>query len=257
MSDFQRLIEIVKQLRDPVSGCPWDKAQTHETLKKHLIEESYEVIDAIDTAQGLKEELGDLLLQVMLHSQIAADSKAFSIHDVVKSLADKLVERHPHVFGSSKATNVDEALASWNSAKDKKNASEKKRTLQGVPRSMPALQRAQKISEKAVGVGFEWPDISGVRDQVLEEVREFVQECASSNSSPELQGEFGDILFSLVQVARKMGFSAEEALTATNNKFERRFNAMEDSISKPLKESTLEEMDKAWQQAKAAEKARP
>jgi tetrapyrrole methylase family protein/MazG family protein len=254
MKEFAKLAEVIARLRDPVSGCPWDKVQTHQTLKKHLIEESYEVIDAIDSNKGLKEELGDLLLQVMLHSQIAADNKDFTITDVVSALSEKLVERHPHVFGDATAKNVSEALDSWNKAKAQKDAEQKKRTLQGVPRSLPALQRAQRISEKAVGVGFEWPDIAGVRDQVLEEVKEFVEACAEKQSNQNIQLEFGDILFSLVQVARKMGFTAEEALTSTINKFEKRFNAMEDSIQKPLKDCTVEEMDKVWQAVKSKER---
>lgn len=254
MKEFTKLAEIIAKLRDPVSGCPWDKVQTHETLKKYLIEESYEVIDAIDSHKGLKEELGDVLLQVMLHSQIASDNKDFTITDVVSDLSNKLVERHPHVFGNTTASNVSEAVNSWNNAKAQKDAESKKRTLAGVPRSMPALQRAQKISDKAVAVGFDWPDISGVRDQVLEEVKEFVDACAEKQSDKNIQLEFGDVLFSLVQIARKSGFSAEEALSATVNKFEKRFNAMEDEIKKPLKECSVEEMNQTWQKVKQYEK---
>ena len=252
---FERFITIIKQLRDPVTGCPWDIKQTHETLKKYLIEETYEVLDAIDNSpHTLCEELGDLLLQIGLHAQIAADAGTFSIVEILTAISDKLVERHPHVFGAdaqnSSIKTAAEVVNQWEKIKQQGKAPESG-VLTGIPRHLPALMRAQKISKRAAQCGFEWDTLVGIRDKVLEEVAEFAHEATSSSIDPEaLQSEFGDILFSLIQLARRLGFDAEEALQSTNDRFKRRFERMESQAEKTLEELNLDEWGMLWDEAK-------
>lgn len=252
---FERFVTIIKQLRDPITGCPWDIKQTHETLKKYLIEETYEVLDAIDhSPQALCEELGDLMLQIGLHAQIAADSGTFTIVDILTAISDKLVERHPHVFGNAaeqaSIKTAAEVVNQWEKIKQQGKAPESG-VLTGIPRHLPALMRAQKISKRAAQCGFEWDTLAGIRDKVLEEVAEFAHEATSSSIDPDaLQSEFGDILFSLIQLARRLGFDAEEALQTTNNRFTRRFERMESQSPKKLEELTLNEWENLWDEAK-------
>lgn len=254
--NFEELKEIIQRLRDPQNGCPWDLEQTHQSLKPNLIEEAYEVLDAIDLnstepkSDELKKELGDLLLQVMLHSQIARDNKHFTIDDVISELNNKLIRRHPHVFGENKANDAKQAIENWEKAKQKENNG-KKSMLDGVPRAMPALQKAQRVSEKAARVGFEWENLEGVRDQILEEIAEFTEASIQKDINiKHVEEEFGDILFALVQLARRLNFNSEDLLQKATDKFIRRFKAMEQSSKKPLSESTLPEMDKLWKEAK-------
>lgn len=257
MAPFQQLVQIIKRLRDPETGCPWDKAQTHQTLKKNLIEEAYEVLDAIDiitpengSLECLKRELGDLLLQVMLHSQIAEDNKIFSIDDVISQLNDKLIRRHPHIFGDASASSPDEALENWERSKSKERTPGEG-ILSGVPKNMPALLRAQRVSEKAARIGFEWVTLEDIGEQILDEVKEFVVEYSKeSTDAAAIADEFGDILFSLVQMARRLNLDAEDMLQQSTNKFVKRFSTMERLSEKPLDQLTLQEMDRLWVQVK-------
>lgn len=253
--NFQDLVDIFKELRDPVKGCPWDLKQTHQSLKQYVIEEAYEVVDAIDKgAEELKKELGDLLLQVMLHSQIGSDEKTFTIDDVIDSLATKLIVRHPHVFGSTEVKDSEEVLKNWEKIKEsEKKASES--ILDGVPNSMPALLRAQRISVKAARVGFEWENLTEIRDKVLEEVEEFAEECVKPEIDKKaLADEFGDIFFALVQLARRLDLDAEDLLQQSTNKFSRRFREMEKRAGRPISEMSLEDLDKLWDMIKREEK---
>lgn len=257
LTPFQQLVQVIKRLRDPDTGCPWDKAQTHQSLKKNLIEESYEVLDAIDalssndsSSEPLKKELGDLLLQVMLHSQIAHDNGTFSIDDVISQLNDKLIRRHPHIFGNSSATTPAEALENWEKSKSKERKADES-ILSGVPLNMPALLRAQRVSEKAAHAGFEWSTLEAIGDQVLDEVREFVVEYAKDTTDGKaIADEFGDILFSLVQMARRLNLDAEDLLQQSNNKFIKRFTTMEKIAGKPIDQLKLAEMNQLWGQVK-------
>lgn len=248
---FDRFIGIIQQLRDPLTGCPWDREQTHESLKRYLVEETYEVLDAIEhSPQSLCEELGDLLLQVGLHAQIAADNGTFTIADVLTVISDKLVERHPHVFGTSTVQTAAEVATQWEEIK-KQAKSSGDGVLASIPRHLPALLRAQKISKRAAGCGFEWEDLTGIRDKILEEVAEFATEAARSLIDRQaLQDEFGDILFSLIQIARRQGFDAEEALQSTNRRFIKRFEQVEALAPKKLEELTAAEWRTLWDEAK-------
>lgn len=248
---FDRFIEIIQQLRHPITGCPWDREQTHESLKRYLVEETYEVLDAIEQSPTmLCEELGDLMLQIGLHSQIAADQGTFTITDVLTGISDKLIERHPHVFGSSTINNAAEVATQWEEIK-RQTRSSKEGVLATIPRHLPSLSRAQKISKRAAMCGFEWEELTGIRDKILEEVAEFAAEAASPSIDRQaLQDEFGDILFSLVQMARRHGFDAEEALQSTNRRFIKRFEHVESCAPRKLEELTAPEWRKLWDEAK-------
>lgn len=248
---FKRFIEIIRQLRDPHTGCPWDREQTHESLTRYLVEETYEVLDAIEQSpQALCEELGDLLLQVGLHAQIAADNGTFTFSDVLTVISDKLIERHPHVFGSATVTTAGEVATQWEEIKRHKKPLGQG-ILASIPKYLPALSRAQKISKRAAASGFEWEELSGIRDKILEEVAEFAAEAARPTIDRRaLQDEFGDILFSLIQLARRQGFDAEEALQSTNRRFIRRFEQMESHSPKKLEELSAAEWRALWDEAK-------
>lgn len=253
---FLELVNVVAKLRDPNGGCPWDLKQTHETLKQYLIEESYEVLDAIDfEPEKLYEELGDVLLQVVLHSQIASERKDFDIKKVCHAISSKLIRRHPHVFGDVEAKTSEQVLKNWEMIKQTELPSGKS-ILDGVPRGMPALQRSQRLGEKAARVGFEWPTVGGICDQALQEVNEFLEVArAESLSQDRLEDEFGDILFSLAQLARRLNINSEEALHRSAQKFTRRFKGVEERAKPSMSELPLEELDRLWQEVKAEEKA--
>jgi MazG family protein len=256
--EFQRLVDIIAALRNPNGGCPWDLEQTHTSLIPYLIEESYEVVDSIESQDGqLAEELGDVLLQVMLHSQIALDAGEFSIATVIKTLNEKLIRRHPHVFGDTNAETVQKVLANWEviKAEEKKSKStEKKGLLSGLPKALPALQRAHRIGEKVARVGFDWDSSEEVFDKVLEELEELKVEIASKKAqSAALREELGDLLFSLAQFSRLLGFNAEEVLREANGKFQNRFEKVEALSEVPLSERRRDELEALWQEVKAAE----
>lgn len=232
---FQGLVETIWRLRQP-DGCPWDRKQTHASIAKNMIEEAYEAVDCIESSDvsHLREELGDVLMQVVLHAQIAADAGEFTMADVARDIDQKLIRRHPHVFGDAAAQDAEEVLAIWDNvklaekeAKDKESVQAGERPeglLDGVPTSLPALMQAQKVSRKAAAVGFEWETVQDVWDKVDEEREEFRKEAPST---AEREMEFGDVLFALVNVARKEGIDAESALRASTAKFRSRWQAME------------------------------
>lgn len=251
MSNLDELIKTVAILRSE-NGCEWDKAQTHQTIRQNMLEEAYEAVEAIDenNPEHLKEELGDVLLQVVLHSQIAKDNNEFDIEDVAKLLNDKLIHRHPHVFGNIKTKNTNEILKNWELLKlDEKK--ERKRTLDGIPSTLPALLRCMKISKKVVRQGFEWKNLKQVEDCFKSELDEF----KNAKSQEDKEGEFGDILFSLVNVARWNNIDPELALEKANKKFIKRFNELEKMAPKPLSELSFEEYDTLWKKAKELTKA--
>ncbi|MEO3947907.1 nucleoside triphosphate pyrophosphohydrolase [Gorillibacterium sp. CAU 1737] len=254
---FGRLHEIVHILRSP-GGCPWDREQTHESLRKNLIEEAYEVLETIDEddPDHMQEELGDLLLQVMLHAQIEEETGAFSVYDVVRTLNEKLIRRHPHVFGGVAAENADEALANWQEIKRQEREGQEKAPasqLDGIPRELPALLKAWKLQKKAASVGFDWSDVHDVLAKVEEELAE-VKEAMAGNNAEETAGELGDLLFSVVNLSRFLKADPEEALSTTNRKFIRRFHYIEEQIRAKggrLEDTSLDEMERYWQEAKS------
>jgi tetrapyrrole methylase family protein / MazG family protein len=251
--DFIKLLGIVAKLRNPQGGCPWDLEQTHVSLKPFVIEEAYEVIQAIDEhPDKLCEELGDLLLQVLLHAQIASEEKRFDISNVMQAISEKLIRRHPHVFSDVKVDSSAQVLKNWEQLKQQELEADKS-ILDGVPRGMPALLRSQRLGDKAARVGFDWEDVKGVEAKVLEEVRELVEAQAGKSSSDDLSAykhELGDVLFSLVQLARRTDLNAEDLLHAANDRFTSRFRCMEKLTTKPLKELSVKELDELWERAK-------
>lgn len=251
---FERFVALIATLRAP-GGCPWDREQTHKSIVKNAVEEAYEVVHAIETddVAGLREELGDLLLQVVLHAQIAADDGEFTIDDVVAEVADKIVRRHPHVFGDAEAGTPTEVLATWDTIKRAEKAEKGKGLLGDVPHALPALMLAQTISRKAVGAGFEWDSLDGVWAKVHEELEELK---ATEPGSPEAADEIGDVLFTVVNLARKQGIDAETALRGTCDKFRGRWESMEAAASvegRDISELTLDEQEALWQRAKERE----
>lgn len=246
---IERLIDIIATLRGE-NGCPWDREQTHYSLKKNMIEEAYEAVDAIedDDSKHLKEELGDVLLQVVLHSQIAKESNEFDIEDVAKGIADKLVHRHPHVFGDAHIECADDVVVAW----EKLKAEEKKHrisAMDGISKAQSALMSAQKISKNAVKKGFEWPNAQTLWNCFYSEIDEF-KEALEENDFAHAEEEFGDILFASVNLARWNKIDAEQALLKANRKFIARFRKMEELATKPLEEYSFEEYDLLWKQAK-------
>ncbi len=258
---FKDLLNLMARLRGP-KGCPWDRGQTEDSLKKFLVEETYEVLEAIETRnpEELREELGDLLLQILFQAQIAEEKGHFNLLDVVHTLGEKLVRRHPHVFpppGSKaarpKPQNAHEVLKVWGAAKETEGKYAKRASLlDGLPYSLPALERAQRISQRVSRVGFDWPNLESVWEKVLEEIAE-LQKAAQGSSSREIEAELGDLFFTLVNWARFQGFSAEESLRKANRRFALRFKQMEKELKrrgrKP-EQSTLEEMDQIWGEVK-------
>jgi tetrapyrrole methylase family protein / MazG family protein len=256
-TSFESFAEIVAHLRAP-NGCPWDREQTHESLRKHLLEESYEAISAIDSGDfvDMGEEFGDLLLQVVLQSQIANEESQFNINQVIQGIHSKIVRRHPHVFGDLKLEGVQGVLANWEKLKEKER-SEKKESgereerglLDGVPLALPALSQAQEYQDRAARIGFDWPEIEGVLDKIKEEI----EEIKNAESDFELASEIGDLLFAMVNLARWKYIDAESVLRGTNMKFKKRFAYVEQGAKKQgrdLSSLSLDEMESLWQEAK-------
>jgi len=252
-TSFEAFAEIVAHLRAP-DGCPWDKEQTHESLRKHLLEESYEAISAIDSGDfsSMREEFGDLLLQVVLQSQIANDKNKFNVNQVVQGIYSKIVRRHPHVFGDVELDGVDGVLANWEKLKEKErkdNGQNQKGLLDGVPLALPALSQAQEYQDRAARVGFDWPEIEGVLDKIKEEI----EEIKTAETDFELASEIGDLFFAIVNLARWKKVDAESALRGTNMKFKKRFAYVEQGAKKQglhLSDLALDEMESLWQEAK-------
>ena len=247
--NLEELIDVVAKLRAP-DGCPWDREQTHTSLRPNMLEEAYEAVDAIDENDmaHLREELGDVLLQVLLHSQIASESNEFTLDDVAKELKEKLIHRHPHVFGTAKINNADDVLKTWDKLKSEEKI-ERKSAMDGLSRSQAALISAQKISKRAVKTGFEWPNEESLYDCVMSEIKEF-KEAEIEKDKNHMEEEMGDILFAIVNLARWNKIDAEQALLKANKKFEKRFRKMEDLATKPLNDYSFEEFDNLWKQAK-------
>ena len=248
------LVAIIKVLRAP-GGCPWDREQTHESIKKNFIEETYEVVEAINkqSPDMLREELGDVLLQIVLHSEMESENGNFSFDDVVNDIVQKLVVRHPHVFGEVVANNTAEALNSWDAVKLKtKGQKNQTESMLSVPRELPALMRAQKIQHKAAKIGFDWDDVGGAVDKLYEEIDE-LKTAMEQGKRLDIEDEFGDVLFSCVNIARFIDVDSEEALTASTDKFMSRFSLVEQMASEQgidMKSSSIEELDRLWDKAK-------
>lgn len=274
---FLRFVQVIAKLRDPNGGCPWDLEQTHKSIRQYLVEETYEVLDAIDADhdRALCEELGDLLLQVVLHSQIAADRGAFTIDDVTTYVTEKMIRRHPHVFGTKTVDGTAEVLKNWEAIKAQERVENgapdapPPSLLDGIPRELPALIRAQRVGEKAAKAKFDWELLQDVRAKIAEELAEVDAVIDALPAFPgrpltttpkdrplldqdRLEGEIGDLLFSVCQFARWVGISAEDSLRTTIDRFGVRFRHMESSSPKPLEQLTPDELDALWQSAKTA-----
>jgi tetrapyrrole methylase family protein/MazG family protein/ATP diphosphatase len=253
----------MSRLRDPQKGCPWDREQDFASIAPYTIEEAYEVADAIERNDlgDLKSELGDLLFQVIFHSQLAQEQQAFVFDDVVNAISDKLERRHPHVFGDAAIATVEQQNAAWEEHKRNERASRNVQAsvLDDVPLGMPALTRAAKLGKRVSAVGFDWPDINGVLDKIDEEVRE-LREAFAAGKQSEIQAELGDVLFSIANLGRHLHVDLETALRQTNVKFERRFRYVEEQLrirGKTPQQSTLEEMDALWMEVKLNERSEP
>ncbi len=268
-SKFERLVEIMAILRGP-KGCPWDKEQDFNTLKPMLVEEVYEVLEAIDNNdfEGLSEELGDILLHVVFHGQLAREQGRFDINTVIDKICEKLVRRHPHVFGNEQASSSDEVIRNWEAIKAREKADklqnrtpEQRSLLEGIPSKLPAIHEAHQISSRAARVGFDWPDIEGVFEKLQEEVRELkevIAEDKDDSRRERLEDEIGDMLFVIVNIARYLKVDSESALKRANRKFKSRFRFMERELEKQgktLDETSLNEMEALWQRAKSENQA--
>jgi MazG family protein len=257
---IERLLKLMARLRDPRDGCPWDVKQNFQTIAPYTIEEAYEVADAIERNDmaDLRSELGDLLFQVVFHSQMAKEQGAFGFDDVVNAICDKMEQRHPHVFGDATIDTAEQQTIAWEEHKRRERAAKQQSILDDVPVSLPALTRANKLGKRAAQVGFEWADVSGALDKVQEEVEELRQELGPELDLKRVEREIGDLLFSLVNVCRYLKIDPENALRTTNGKFERRFRYIEAQLKtqgrKP-QDATLEEMDALWEEAKRNERA--
>jgi|TARA_R100000501_G_scaffold18424_1_gene38706 ATP diphosphatase len=251
-TEIVRLREIMAALRDPDTGCPWDLEQNFKTIAPYTIEEAYEVADAIDTGDRdeLRGELGDLLLQVIYHSRMAEEEGAFDLAEVVTGIADKMVARHPHVFGAKEVKDAASQTQAWEDMKAAERGSAS--ALEGVARALPALMRAEKLQKRASRQGFDWPDTSGPREKILEELTEL----EDAGSDAERRHEAGDLLFSAVNLIRHMKIDPEVALRKANDRFEKRFRYVETQAATPLKAMSLDDLDALWAEAKQAEKHR-
>ncbi|WP_114946293.1 nucleoside triphosphate pyrophosphohydrolase [Microvirga calopogonii] len=271
--DITRLIEIMAALRTPGTGCPWDLEQDFASIAPYTLEEAYEVVDAIERGDlaDLRDELGDLLLQVVFHARMAEEQGAFAFPDVVEAITRKLIRRHPHVFGDIKDLSPGEVKNLWDTIKAEEKAERRAAResmghlpepheagfLGGIPTALPALTRAQKLTAKAAKVGFDWPETMQVIDKIHEELEE-VKEASSSGQQDRIEDEIGDLLFAVTNLARHLGVDSEKALRRTNAKFERRFKAIETGLGerdRSLSEASLEEMEELWVAAKLAERA--
>jgi tetrapyrrole methylase family protein/MazG family protein len=253
-TQIDRLVELIGRLRGP-GGCPWDRKQTHRTLLPCLLEEAYEFIEAAeeDDAAKMREELGDLLLQIVLHCRMAQEAKRFDFEEVARDIGDKIVRRHPHVFGTEKADTAEQVSENWERIKrGEKGKSDRLSILDGIAAALPALMHAEKLQRRAARVGFDWDDLGPVLDKVEEEFGEFRAALARGDTT-DAEGELGDILFALVNVARHSGITPEDALRGTNTKFSRRFRFIEERFRREgrrLEEASLQELDEVWEESK-------
>ncbi|MEJ2298841.1 MAG: nucleoside triphosphate pyrophosphohydrolase [Woeseiaceae bacterium] len=255
MSEIEKLLEVMRRLRDPDGGCPWDLEQDFSTIAPYTIEEAYEVADAIEREDwdDLRDELGDLLFQVVFYVQLAREKGYFDFDEVAAGITDKLVRRHPHVFGDADAKDAAVVRAGWEEIKARERADgSDPSALAGVARALPALKRAQKLGARAAGVGFDWSDRKGVENKIQEEIEE-LSEAIGSRDGARVEEEMGDLLFAVVNLARHVDADAEKALAAANRKFERRFRAMEDDLAKDgrdMRRENHENLEQRWRKAK-------
>jgi MazG family protein len=255
MHSLEKLLEIMASLRDPENGCPWDLQQDFASVAPYTIEEAYEVADAIerDDFAALRDELGDLLFQVVFHSRMAEEAGEFNFEQVVDAICDKMLRRHPHVFGSQKQIAAGAQPGSWERIKaSERGTGDDDSALAGVAKALPALKRAEKLGSRASRVGFDWPDRKGVREKIREELAE-LEEAVGARDDDHVNEEFGDLLFAVVNLARHLNVDPEKSLTAANYKFEKRFRDMEaaiDAAGRKLKDFSLESLDKEWRAAK-------
>ncbi len=262
LKGMQRLLAIMARLRDKETGCPWDVEQTYSTIAPYTIEEAYEVADAIDRGdlQDLKDELGDLMFQVVFHSQMASETGDFAFEDVIEAISDKMIRRHPHVFGDADERDAEEQTKAWEAQKAAERAArgrEDTSILADLPVALPALKRAGKLTKRAARVGFDWPDLTQVFDKLDEELSE-LKDAMNSGDQAHIGEEMGDLLFVLANLARKLGVEPENALRDANAKFERRFRYIEQNIEKAvtsMDEATLDQMEELWLEAKSVERA--
>jgi tetrapyrrole methylase family protein/MazG family protein len=256
LKKLRELTQLIKKLRAP-DGCPWDRQQKQEDIGKYILEEAYEVVDSIDSRdpQALKEELGDLLFQILFLAEISAESNSFTLSDVMEKIHEKMIRRHPHVFGDKKVNSVQEVKDNWQQIKKKerKNKNETENLFPSIPRSLPALKRAQKITSIASSYGFDWKDAEGILEKLKEELQEF-DDAARTGSDSEIKEELGDILFTIVNLGRFLAIDAETALSRTTEKFLQRFSYVTKQLSSlglTPAEATLAQMDALWNEAKA------
>jgi len=255
MSDIKKLLEVMRALRDEANGCPWDVEQNFATIAPFTVEEAYEVADAIarEDMSALRDELGDLLFQVVFHAQMASEAGEFDFDDVVGAICEKMIRRHPHVFGSDAERAAGVMDGSWERIKaGERAAATDKSAMAGVANTLPALKRAQKLGERASAVGFDWDDRDGVRDKIHEELEE-LEEAVGSRESSHIDEEFGDLVFAVVNLARHLNVDPEQALSGANRKFERRFRDMEQAITasgKQLEKQSLAQLEQEWRAAK-------
>jgi len=264
-SQMTRLLEIMARLRDPVAGCPWDQVQTYPTIAPYTIEEAYEVAEAAEAGDvdHLREELGDLLLQVVFHARMAEEAKDFAFDDVARTIADKMVRRHPHVFGADRVDTAAAQTVAWEAQKDAERRAQAAASgrvpsaLDGVGVALPALTRAQKLQSRAARVGFDWPDVATIFDKIVEETAEVRAEIDQGSLPARIADEVGDLLFTVVNLARRLGTDPEQALRGACRKFERRFRAIETALAARAaspETASLDEMEAEWERAKAAER---
>ena len=257
VTQTQRLLEIMARLRDPATGCPWDRQQTFKTIAPYTVEEAYEVADAIEREDltALREELGDLLLQVVYHARMAEETGLFGFEDVAAGIGDKLVSRHPHVFGEADIKDAAHQSRDWESRKAGERAAKSQAgVLDGIPLGMPSLTRAEKLQRRAARVGFDWPELAPVFGKIQEELAELEREVSGQADAARLSDELGDVLFAVANLARKLGVDPEQALRGTNRKFERRFHHVETRLEEQGRrpeQVSLDEMDGYWDEAKS------
>ena len=247
--NLEKLVDIIAILRSE-NGCPWDREQTHKSLRPNMLEEAYEAVDAIDDGDlaNLREELGDVLLQVVLHAQIAKDNKEFDIEDVARELSNKLIHRHPHVFGDAHVNSANDVVVNWDKLKQEEKTY-RKSILDGISKSQSALMSAQKISKKVVKVGFEWQNVESLKECINSEFKEF-EEAVETGDKEKMEDEMGDIFFATVNLARWYKIDAEQALIRANKKFTKRWKKMEELKTKPFEDYSFEEFNELWKLAK-------
>ncbi|MDP8204713.1 MAG: nucleoside triphosphate pyrophosphohydrolase [Candidatus Tenebribacter mawsonii] len=257
MKEFDKLVKVIEKLRDKKNGCPWDLKQTHETLIPNFIEELYESVEAIENKdyKHLAEELGDLMMHIIMQIQIAKEADQFQMEEVLEQINKKLIRRHPHIFGDGHATDAEGVKMNWERIKQVEKKHSRSSAIDGIPQNMPALIVAQRMQEKAASVGFDWPDLAPAIDKLDEEVQEF-KEAYKNKDTDEMQNELGDMIFSIVNVARKSGFDTETALRRTIKKFEDRFKKVElhfKNNEKNMLDASLEQLDEIWEITKESE----